>query len=201
MSATDREGARRQKVIDAARRLFVCKGFHNTSVAQIAECSGIFVGQIYRDFSSKDEIIAAIALHDVSRVLNLNALENAIAADDRPALQRWILEFVSADENIEVYELVPEIMAEALRNPKIARLLEDIGGKARMAIGKALATLTPDNMCAKTRSTLVDLILTLAGCSIQAIAPMAPYGDHKRLRDRLRAIVFSELEAMQNRHR
>ena len=43
---------RREKIVSAARRLFIANGFHATGVAQIAKESGIAVGQIYRDFSS-----------------------------------------------------------------------------------------------------------------------------------------------------
>ena len=51
-------------MLDTARKLFIENGFHGTGVAQIAARSGIKVGQIYRDFSSKEDIIAAIVNSD-----------------------------------------------------------------------------------------------------------------------------------------
>jgi AcrR family transcriptional regulator len=44
---------RREKIIEAARKLFIDNGFHATGVAQIAKESGIAVGQLYRDFASR----------------------------------------------------------------------------------------------------------------------------------------------------
>ena len=55
---------RRDRVIEAARKLFIDKGFHGTGIAQIAKDSGIAVGQLYRDFSAKEDIVAAIVNGD-----------------------------------------------------------------------------------------------------------------------------------------
>ena len=51
---------RRARIIAAARTLFAENGFHNTGIAQIAKQSGVLVGQIYRDFANKEEIVVAI---------------------------------------------------------------------------------------------------------------------------------------------
>lgn len=61
----ERADNRRRHLLDVARRLFIDQGFHQTGVAQIAAESGIKVGQIYRDFASKEAIIAAICESNV----------------------------------------------------------------------------------------------------------------------------------------
>ncbi len=61
---------RRRHLIDVARKLFTEHGFHATGVAQIAAASGIRVGQIYRDFSGKEDIVAAIVAEDVAAFLD-----------------------------------------------------------------------------------------------------------------------------------
>ena len=61
---------RRAHILEISRRLFIENGFHGTGVAQIASASGIKVGQIYRDFASKEDIIAAIAARDLTRFLD-----------------------------------------------------------------------------------------------------------------------------------
>lgn len=55
---------RRRLVTDTARKLFMNHGFHATGMAQLAKESGIAVGQIYRDFASKEDIVAAICNAD-----------------------------------------------------------------------------------------------------------------------------------------
>ena len=82
-TAPSRADARRDKLLDAARTLFAERGFHSTGVAQIASASGVKVGQIYRDFANKEEIVAAIAVRDLEQFL----------AEDEEALQLPGLQF------------------------------------------------------------------------------------------------------------
>src|SRR3569833_792948 len=52
---------RRQQILDAARRCFLRKGFHLTSMQDVFAESGLSAGAVYRYFKSKNEIITAIA--------------------------------------------------------------------------------------------------------------------------------------------
>ena len=52
--------ARRQEILDAARRAFIARGFHATSMQQIAAESGVSAGNIYRYFPSKEALIASV---------------------------------------------------------------------------------------------------------------------------------------------
>jgi AcrR family transcriptional regulator len=56
---------------DAAVALFMEKGYHATSMRQIAEKAGLALGGIYNHFSSKDEIFEAIIIdkHPYKKVL------------------------------------------------------------------------------------------------------------------------------------
>lgn len=48
--------ARRQEIIDEAEKIFASKGFHNTSVAEIAHAAGFAVGTLYQFFESKEKL-------------------------------------------------------------------------------------------------------------------------------------------------
>ena len=52
----------RGEILQAAHRLFVERGFHGTSVRQIAQEAGIALGGIYNHFSSKEDIFSAVFL-------------------------------------------------------------------------------------------------------------------------------------------
>ena len=52
----------RGEILQAAQRLFVERGFHGTSMRQIAQEAGIALGGIYNHFSSKEEIFTAVFL-------------------------------------------------------------------------------------------------------------------------------------------
>lgn len=190
-----RAAERRQHILDTSRRLFIENGFHRTGVAQISAVSGVKVGQIYRDFSSKEDIIAAIALRDLSQFLDEAGLERAIQAGDMTAVRQWILAFVTYDEDVDGYRLMPEIMAESSRNPRIARLQEEISGRVKHALAMALAAWAPGRSRETARSELADLILTLGGGLCQSIVMEALQGrDYRPLCERLQAIVSRELE-------
>jgi AcrR family transcriptional regulator len=53
--------ARRQQILDAALACFDRSGFHGASMQDIFEESGLSAGAIYRYFSSKEDIVEAIA--------------------------------------------------------------------------------------------------------------------------------------------
>lgn len=63
---------RRQDILDAARRVFVDKGYDNATMNDIAAAADVSAGNIYRYFENKRDLIAAAA--------------NACVEED---LQRW----------------------------------------------------------------------------------------------------------------
>jgi len=52
----------RQQIIQAAHRLFVERGYHGTSMRQIAEQAGLALGGIYNHFASKEDILAVVMM-------------------------------------------------------------------------------------------------------------------------------------------
>lgn len=166
-----RASTRRQHLLDVARRLFTEHGFHATGVAQIASESGIKVGQIYRDFQSKDDIIAALVEADLAEFLEEDSLTQAVERDDFAAVRGWIGRFIDVREPIEECRLMAEINAEAGRNPRIAELQHAVNARIRANLTRALVALEPDESRARCRALLVDLILTLGtGLMVQRLS-------------------------------
>lgn len=52
--------ARREVILDAARRVFAERGFRGTTIADIAEEAHIALGTIYLYFASKEDVFAAL---------------------------------------------------------------------------------------------------------------------------------------------
>lgn len=191
---------RRDHILEISRNLFVENGFHGTGVAQIAAATGVKVGQIYRDFSCKEDIIAALALRDFSQFLDEANLNDAIAAGDRVAIREWILSFTSYDEDVDGYRLMPEIMAESARNPRIAQLQEEMRDQVRRALIAALSACAPDERLADLRCDLADLIATLGSGLCQWIVMAERNGrGHQTLCAQLRSIVERELDTLEER--
>ena len=81
-------GPARTAILDAARTVFVERGYHATRVDDIAEAAGLSHGALYRYFKNKDEValrLAAGAMRGVSATLT-----KIPPGDDRAALQRWL---------------------------------------------------------------------------------------------------------------
>lgn len=162
MSArASRAGERRQHLLDTARDLFVENGFHRTGMAQIATASGIKVGQIYRDFASKEEIIAAICEADVTDWLREDLLSAAVAANDLVAVRQWIDRFGAPSDSPGDGSMLAEIVAEAWRNERIAELNRSIDERVRGSLDSALAALAPAPERAPGRALLVEAILAM----------------------------------------
>lgn len=156
-----RAEVRRAHLLETARALFIEHGFHRTGVAQIASASGIKVGQIYRDFSSKEDVIAAICERDVVDWLGEDILARAVANGDQAAVREWMNRFLQNDEPVEECRLMNEIVAEAGRSPRIAELNRSIDQRIRARLSAALAALTGRADRGDERERLADFILAL----------------------------------------
>lgn len=153
---------RRRRVIDQARKLFIENGFHATGIAQIARESGVAVGQLYRDFSAKEDIVAAIVDTDCRSFMAAEALRLAIQQGDEVAVRDWIRQFVLPEDDMDDSRLFAEIMAEAGRNTRIAAIFDATHNDVRVLMLNALAMLAPGEALAEKRIALADTILTMS---------------------------------------
>jgi AcrR family transcriptional regulator len=120
----EREEARRQAILVAAREVFVEKGFHRATTHDVARTAGVPIGSIYTYFASKEELIWA-------SILAANKAEtDAIVRDVRAggstrervarALAGWYAYTIDAPG---VAQFLAEIWAEATRRPLIRDLV------------------------------------------------------------------------------
>lgn len=125
--------ARRRQILDGAALCFARNGFHATSMQDVLKEVDLSAGAVYRYFSGKEELIAAIVaevlgqVHDgfeeearnspppppdllVASVLGrVLATKESLTVDGRPAFPR----------------LVVQVWAETLRNDELAGLLRE----------------------------------------------------------------------------
>lgn len=189
-----RADARRDRLLEAARTLFAERGFHSTGVAQIAKASGVLVGQIYRDFANKEEIVAAIASRDLEASLAEAELERAARAGDVAAVRAWIRRFVTAKVDKDC-RLAAEIMAESMRNPRIADTFRAIQQRVRCSLSRALSALAPGPDREHDRALTAEVILTV-GSGIFHLNASNGVGVGPELADRLVALVDREIDAL-----
>jgi AcrR family transcriptional regulator len=195
VGATSRAELRRRKVTDTARKLFVEHGFHATGMAQIASESGVAVGQIYRDFSAKEDIVAALVETDCSRLMTFEVLEEAIRAADVDAVRTWLRDFVEPGDCMDDARLFAEIVAEASRNARVAAIFGALQARLRRHLLAALELLTPGAVLARRRAVLADAIMTLSlGLFHQQL--MCPKSDLASVTRAVQAVLDRELAAL-----
>ena len=162
-SGRTRADARRDRVQCAARRLFADHGFHNTGIAQIARESDVLVGQLYRDFASKEDIVIAIVESDMRDFLPDVELAAALAADDHAAIRDWVTGFVACDEKGGIdHRVIAEIIAEAARSERVAAVVTRIHRGFRDHLLAALERLAPGAARAARREMLAEVVLTIS---------------------------------------
>jgi len=70
---------KKQLILEAALRLFAAKGFHSTSIQDIAEEVGIAKGSVYLHFKAKEDILVSAIKHMMSGMIE--EMENAAAGE------------------------------------------------------------------------------------------------------------------------
>jgi TetR/AcrR family transcriptional regulator, cholesterol catabolism regulator len=82
LSRVSRQDNRRVQLLDAAARLFRERGYHATSMRDIAKAVGMLSGSIYYHFDSKEEILLAVYEEGKRRVAE--AVDAAVDAETDP---------------------------------------------------------------------------------------------------------------------
>jgi len=75
MAARNIPERRKKELLETAEKMFYSKGFENTSVKEITDAMGVAKGTFYYYFSSKDELLTALAEY------RLNEMNNTIIAE------------------------------------------------------------------------------------------------------------------------
>ena len=81
---------KRERILDAAVKVFAAEGFYNAKVSQIAQAAGVADGTIYLYFKSKDDLLISLFEDRMERV-NANLREALATETDggRAAARAW----------------------------------------------------------------------------------------------------------------
>lgn len=119
--------ARRQQILDAARRCFLRDGFHTTSMHDVIAEAGLSVGAVYRYFSSKNELIRAIAQSVIGGAAEVFS---DIVAHEPPlplvdGLDRALAYVETQAGEDGILRIAIQVWAEALRDPSLAEFVAE----------------------------------------------------------------------------
>ncbi len=88
--------SRRQQILETAAELFAARGFHGVSVAELGAACGISGPALYKHFSGKDAILAAMLVGISEELLRVGRERSAGAVGHEAALQalvEWHVDF------------------------------------------------------------------------------------------------------------
>lgn len=158
-----RQQERRRQILAAAAECFAENGFHATSTAQICARAGMSPGNLFHYYASKAEIIEALIASDTD-TLRERRQAGAAAGDARAALIGWV------DENLAQYRdpgfarLGMEILAEAVRNPRVHTLVMANESERKASLTALLTAVwqgMPRNAMPRPVEEMADMLLLL----------------------------------------
>jgi AcrR family transcriptional regulator len=145
-TAQSEKKSSRERLLEAAAKVFAERGFQAASVDEIAAAAGLSKGAVYWNFSSKDELFHALLEERIDRQIEETAEILRSAPTDRPidpeVANRW--EDMLGRER-ELMLLSQEHWARAVRDPEL---------RARYAERQArLRDVLADGLRARVRRT------------------------------------------------
>ena len=123
--------ARRDQVLTAAAECFRRKGFHAAGMAEISRTAGMSAGHIYNYFESKEAIIESIIEKDMEEMFSIFEHFEGQPEDTLTVLLNGLNIGVQRHMDTGECAVDLEMLAEAGRNNKVAKLLRDADTQAR----------------------------------------------------------------------
>ncbi len=147
-----RTGDKRERILDAAVRVFAKKGFYATRVSEVAHAAGVADGTIYLYFKSKDELLVSLFEDRVERLLAFMHTELPPVASASEKLRRIIeLQLGLLEGERDLAEVITVILRQSTKlmkeyaAPKFSAYLDEIAGvvEAGQASGELRGDVSP----------------------------------------------------------
>ncbi len=113
------------KIVTAATQCFILKGFHATSMRDIAKAAGVSLGNIYNHFDRKTDLVLAISESETAGVIEAAEFFETTEMATLPAVTAFMDEYLREATAPGVGILMIEIAAEASRNDEVAMAFQD----------------------------------------------------------------------------
>jgi AcrR family transcriptional regulator len=162
----DRALRTRRAVLDAARELFVERGYAATSIRAVAAAAGVSVPTVEQAFGTKRALLKQVV--DVTRagddepvaMLDRPPAQAAAAADTAGGfLERVAAEIAAVADRVSAVQAV--LAAAAAGDPEIAGLAAEVDAQRRVVAGWLVDTLAGHASLRLARDRAVDAVWTL----------------------------------------
>lgn len=169
---------RRAEIVTAAQKCFAQKGLHGASVADIAQQAGLSVGQLYRVFASKEEIVEVI----VSEIVNARAGEMVAGNHDLERMASMLAGAIPATGHTKNDNyLLMEINAEASRNPRLREIMNQADRRLKEEGGRLTRHYHPEMTAAQINVACEFIAILTEGAAYRSDLATTPTVDKAAL--------------------
>jgi AcrR family transcriptional regulator len=185
--------ATRQRILEAARRLFTERGYFNTSIQDIRGASGLSIGSIYHHFSGKEEIArdlfydtlafvegdirAIYAAHQGARERCYHVIRRLFeTTEEAPEVMAYVLYFkhrevLPAEKPIcssRPFELIKGIIGEGMASGEVRAMDEVLASAALLGMPVRMVQLRLEGVLERPLTELLDETWECAWRSVAA---------------------------------
>ena len=183
----------RERVLDAAKLVFMREGFGAARVEEIASLAGVSKTTVYRQFGTKEELFRSIVWRAMADLRGKIALELEPGVDFSANLASLIdalVEHMAIPDSVHTSRLV---IGEAVRFPDIAKqflqfvttMLEPLTGVLEAAAAKG--TIDIDNPA----NAASDLLTLVTGAPEVHLAIQTTRAERKRRAERIHRLLLN----------
>lgn len=115
---------RREAIVQAAIACFIDKGFHGTSMRDIAQQASVSLGNLYNHFASKEALIAEVASQEQAELQPLLDLLQQAGQPSAALVRQFLSAYHALCRQHEWAVLSAECLAEIARTPALAPAFE-----------------------------------------------------------------------------
>jgi len=131
LTRDEKKAQTRLQLLQAAAVVFPRRGYHATSVDEVAEEAGFTVGALYSNFSGKQDLFLAMLDEHFARQMSayaeISSRGHTVEAKARGAADHWM---AFLRQNPQFFPLFIEFWGLALRDPELRRPAQ-LGLRAR----------------------------------------------------------------------
>src|SRR3954447_817443 len=136
---SEARGTGRERLLEAAERVFAAHGYRGASVDRVAAAAGVTKGAVYWSFGSKEELFFALLDERVDRrVRELMGLTSAASREEETAgaVSRGVA--AVADEQRDLVLLTQEYWSVAVRDPGLRSRFVERQRELRAGLARTL---------------------------------------------------------------
>jgi AcrR family transcriptional regulator len=119
LTREEKKAQTRERLIEAAARVFAEKGFASTSLDEVADAAGLTKGAVYSNFENKEDLVVAVLRAHQDRQSGIKDIATAAGTLEEQQAVAGRLFSESVAQERDAFLLLLDFTAYALRNPAV----------------------------------------------------------------------------------